>query len=76
MSEVVNIKKGTSGTNEVSRLDLHDAIPTLVNSKTISHNTYRGKMTFIPEHKIIKFEEGGKITGYMPDTNVKFIWMK
>lgn len=75
MSEAVKpIRKPTE--NEVERLDLHDSIPTLVNSKTISFNTYSGKMTYMPDAQVIKFEAKGKLTGFMPITNVKFIWMK
>lgn len=61
---------------EVERIDLHESVPYLANSKTLSKETMPGGKMFYSEGSFsIRIETKGKIV-YMPVTNTKAIWMK
>lgn len=74
MSEPIKLKKSVP--NEVERVDLHDAVPFLANSKTLARETMPGGvMSFEPGSHVLRIEHKGRIV-FMPITNIKAIWMK
>lgn len=61
---------------DVERVYLHDSVPELAVSKTLSKDTLpSGKMTYDEGSPVLRIEYKGKIS-FMPITNIKCMMMK
>lgn len=73
MSEAIKMKHVST---EVYKVDMHETIPNLSVSRTLSPDTLpQGRISYSEGSPILKVETKSKIV-YIPITNVKAIWMK
>ncbi len=74
MSEPIPIKQKQS--NEIKRAQLHDSVPEIAVSKSLSLQTAPGiRMSYIEPSPVMKIEYRGD-TIWMPITNIKAMYSK